>query len=256
MRGTYIITGASRGIGAATARLLSAHGVRVVLVARSRADLHALAATLPGEALVWCADVCQPATMRALVADVVGRYGAIDGIINNAGIGLAAYVATLDPADLATLLAVNVYGALHLTQAALPPMRRQGYGHIINISSVLAARSLPGVGGYAASKAALEGLSDALRVEVRGTGIAVTVVRPGRTATAFAQHRLGTLREQWRPPAVPPARVARAVWRAIQTRPRTAYVTPTDWGMLLAARLAPHLADAVLARLVAWDDPR
>lgn len=250
-----ILTGASAGIGAATARLLAASGARLALAARTPGPLEALAATLPGAPLAVPTDVADPEACRALVRAAVDRYGRVDILINNAGVGLAGPVAALDPADLARTLAVDLLGPLHLVQAAVPPMA--GRGQIINVSSVLAAQPLPYLGGYAAAKAALERLSEALRMELRGSGVAVTVVRPGTTRTGFREHRLGAGHERRRvaPRGVAPEVVARAIIRAARREPRLCYVTSGDRVGVWISQLMPGVVERLLARAITWDGP-
>jgi short-subunit dehydrogenase len=249
-----IITGASAGIGAATARAFAAAGGRLVLAARSREPLERLAAELPGT-LAAPTDVADPAQCRALVERALAAHGRIDILINNAGVGLAGPVAELDPADLERALAVDLLGPLHLTQAALPAMRAQGRGQIINVTTVLAAQPLPYLGGYAAAKAALERLSEALRMELRGSGVAVTVVRPGTTRTGFTANRLGAGRERRRvaPKGVPPEAVAAAILRAARREPRRAYVRLADRLALWAGALLPAAVEAALSRAISWE---
>src|SRR5262245_49500680 len=222
-----IITGASSGIGAAAARAFAEAGARVVLAARDEQRLAAVARELRGPALVVPADVADRAAVDALVARAVAEFGGVDIVVNNAGVGLAAPVAELAAADFERALAVDLLGPLALTQAALPHMRQRGRGQLIYISSVVGLRSLPYLGGYAAAKAALDRLTEALRVELRGSGIAVTLVRPGTTSTAFSQHRLGSGRERRRINARPvtPERVAQAILKAAIHEPRVAFVT-------------------------------
>lgn len=193
-----IITGASSGIGAAAAKQFASAGAIVVLVARSREPLERLAATLPGRPLVIAADVSDAAQCRALVQQVAAERGGPDILINNAGVGLAGPVEQIAAADLERALAVDTLGPLHLMQAVVPLMRARKRGQIINVSSVLSVQPLPYLGGYAAAKAALERLSEALRMELRGSGIAVTVLRPGTTKTEFSSRRLGSGRERRR----------------------------------------------------------
>jgi short-subunit dehydrogenase len=152
------------------------------------------------------------------------------------------------------VLAVDVFGPLYLIQAVVPQMRARRSGQIINVSSLLALRSLPRVGGYAAAKAAIERLTEALRMEVLDSGIAVTSVRPGTTRTSFFQQRLGRGRERWKPRGVAPETVARTIVRAAQHEPRVAYVTLQDRLQVLGAALVPGLTDRVLARLMLWRD--
>lgn len=251
---TVVVTGASSGIGAATAQLLATYGANLVLAARSEQPLQTLAAALPGAPLVMPVDLSDDRQARHLIERALALRGHIDILINNAGIGITGSVTNLPPDDLWQVLAVNLAGPLATIQAVVPHMRERGQGHVINVSSILALWSLPQLGGYCASKAALERLTDALRVELIGSGIAVTSVRPGRTRTAFAERRLGNLRERWRPAGVPPERVAATIAAAIQYRPRVAYVTLSDRLLLLLATLLPGAVDQILARLALWED--
>ncbi|MEI7645668.1 MAG: SDR family NAD(P)-dependent oxidoreductase [Chloroflexales bacterium] len=250
-----IITGASAGIGAAAARAFAGAGARVVLAARSGEVLERLAATLPGAPVVIPTDVGDPAQCRALIAGAAAACGRVDILINNAGVGLAGPVAELDMGDLERAMAVDLLGPLHLAQAVIPLMRRQGRGQIINVSSVLAAQPLPYLGGYAAAKAALERASEAMRMELRGTGVAVSVLRPGTTRTEFNQRRLGQGSERRRTTSsgVSPERVAMALLRVARREPRLAYVTLGDRLALLVARIAPGIVEAALARAIVWE---
>jgi short-subunit dehydrogenase len=255
---TVIITGASAGIGAATARAFAAAGANVVLAARSQDKLAALARELPGRPLAVPTDMASRPAIERLVAAAVATYGGIDIVINNAGIGLAAPVGALDQADLTAALAVNLLGPLALTQVALPHLRARGRGQLIFISSVVGLRALPYLGGYAATKAALDRLTEALRVELRGSGVAVTLVRPGSTRTGFADNRLGRGRERRRvnARAASPEQVALAIVRAAIREPRVAYVTLADRLTVGFSLLAPRLADWMLGRSFEWDGER
>lgn len=250
-----IITGASSGIGAATARCFAAAGARLVLAARSQEALTQVAADLP-QALAVPTDVSNPEACMRLVERAVATYGQVDILINNAGIGLTGPVTRLARADLERVLAVDLLGPIWLTQAVVPIMRAGGRGQIINVSSVLAVQPLPFLGGYAAAKAALEQISNALRIELHGSGISVTVVRPGTTRTDFNQRRLGRGRERRRvaPPGVPPEVVARTILRAAHTEPRLVYVSWSDRLALWIGRLFPGLIDAILARTFVWEE--
>ncbi|MCS6841101.1 MAG: SDR family oxidoreductase [Roseiflexus sp.] len=251
-----IITGASSGIGAATARALAGVGAHVVLTARDAARLNDLACQLSGRVMAFPANVADPTEMQRLVAEVIKVYQRIDVVINNAGVGLASPVAQLQPTDLRAALDVNLFGPLYLTQAALPHMQRVRRGQILFVSSVVGLRALPYAGGYAATKAALDRLSEALRVELRGSGITVTLVRPGTTRTAFNAHRLGVHGDvrRFNPPGIAPERVAETIVRAIRREPRVAYVTWSDRLAVGMALLLPGLADRLLARLFVWRD--
>jgi len=250
---TVIITGASSGIGAATARAFAAAGANVVLAARDEAKLAAVAGTIAGRALIVPTDVSDPRAIERLVSETVATFGGVDIVINNAGVGLAAPVAQISVNDFEQALAVDLLGPLALTQAALPHMRRDG-GQLIYVSSVVGLRALPYLGGYAAAKAALDRLTEALRVELRDSGITVTLVRPGSTRTGFSQNRLGSGRERRRVSAraATPEQVARTILKAAAREPRVAYVSLADRLTVAFSLLAPHLADWMLGRAFEW----
>jgi short-subunit dehydrogenase len=253
---TVIITGASAGIGAATAQTFAAAGAHVVLAARDAARLEAVRQDLPGQHLIVPTDIADPAAVDALVAQAVAAFGGIDIVINNAGIGLAAPIAELRRTDFLQALDVNLFGPLALTQAALPFMHKRGRGQLIYISSVVGLRALPYLGGYAAAKAALDRLVESLRVELQGSGIAVTLVRPGTTHTGFSERRLGHGREVRRTSTsgVTPERVALAILRAALHEPRVAYVTLADRLTVLLGLLFPSLTDRLLGQAISWED--
>lgn len=250
-----IITGASAGIGAATARLFAATGASLVLAARNPGPLEALAASLPS-ALAIPTDVADPVACDQLVKQTVAIYGRLDILINNAGVGLVGPAVALSSETLAQALAVDLLGPLQLMRAATPVMRAQGRGQIINVSSVLAVQPLPYLGGYAGAKAALERLSEAARMELRGSGVMVSVVRPGTTQTGFGGRQLGDGHQIRRlaPKGVPPEVVARTILRVAQREPRLAYVRLGDRIGVWLARLLPGLVEPALARAIGWAD--
>ncbi|MFP4322094.1 MAG: SDR family NAD(P)-dependent oxidoreductase, partial [Anaerolineales bacterium] len=177
---TVLLTGASSGIGAAMARELSARGASVALLARRADRLHALAAELPGEALVIVGDVARADDRANVLEQTLARFGALHGLVNNAGTGGGdtPYAAT-DPATIDTVLGVNLLGAMHLTRAALPHLRAAGGGFILNVSSPMGALNLPGHTLYCVSKAGLSSFSQVLRRELRHEPITVTDWLPG-----------------------------------------------------------------------------
>jgi short-subunit dehydrogenase len=180
-----IITGASLGIGAATAKLLATQGAKLVLAARSVDKLEQLAAELKAESLVVPMDMTQGADLEDLVAKTLEHYGRIDGLVNNAGYGQYGPLELLTEEAIRRQFEVNVIGLLLLTQRVIPTMRAQGKGRIVNISSLSGLIALPFSGLYHASKFALEGLSDSLRVELAPFGIQVSLVEPGPVKTEF-----------------------------------------------------------------------
>ncbi|HEY0719288.1 MAG TPA: SDR family oxidoreductase [Streptosporangiaceae bacterium] len=181
---TVIVTGASSGIGAATARQLHAAGAHPVLAARRAGRLDALSTELGG-ALAVPTDVTDPAQVHALVAAALGRHQRIDGLVNNAGVSLHGPLDQVDLAGYRRALELNVVGLLAVTQAVLPAMREQGSGRIVNVSSGTTRRVAAGVGAYASTKVAVNMLSAVLRQELAGDGIAVSLLLPSITATEF-----------------------------------------------------------------------
>jgi NADP-dependent 3-hydroxy acid dehydrogenase YdfG len=213
-----IVTGASSGIGASTARLLAGRGARVVLAARRAERLEALAAELPGS-LAVVTDVTVPDQVQRLVHRTVETYGRVDVLVNNAGQGLHVPLEELDPDDLRAVFELNVIGPLMGMQAVLPIMRAGSGGAIVNVSSATSLRVFPGLGGYAATKAALNMLSQTAQREFAAAGVAVSVVYPRVTATEFHQRlRAGTLIGGARGMTPdPPERVGEAIILAIHS---------------------------------------
>ena len=179
-----IVTGASSGIGAATARLASREGAKVVLAARRADRLEALAAELPGSMAVPT-DMRDPAAIGCLVAATLDRHGRIDVLVNNAGQGLHVPLEYVNPDDLRAVMELNVFAPLLAMQAVIPVMRRQGRGAIVNVSSGTSLMVLTGLGAYSATKAALNMLSQVARRELEADGIVVSLVYPTVTATEF-----------------------------------------------------------------------
>lgn len=189
-----IVTGASSGIGEATARLAHDAGARVVLAARRADRLAALAAELPG-AFPVTTDVTQPGQVGHLVKATVEHFGRIDIVVNNAGQGLHQPLEQVWAGDLSAIFELNVVAPLMVMQAVLPVMRRQGGGAIVNISSGTSRMVLPGVGAYAATKCALNMLTQVARAEFAADGVSVSLVLPSLTDTDFHDSlRAGTVR--------------------------------------------------------------
>lgn len=179
-----IVTGASSGIGAATARMAAGQGAKVVLAARRSDRIGGLAAELP-DALAVPTDLRDPAQIVRLVDTALDRYGRIDVLVNNAGQGLHVPLEQVRLADFVAITQLNVYAPLLAMQAVLPAMRRQGGGVIVNVSSMTSRMVLPGLGAYSASKSALNMLSQVARRELAPDGIVVSLVYPAVTATEF-----------------------------------------------------------------------
>ncbi len=181
-RGVALVTGASSGIGRATATALAKAGYRAFGSSR-RPSLDGLA----GVTMLPC-DVTDEASVSKLVADIVGETGRIDLLVNNAGVGLLGGAEESSIAQAQRLFDINVFGVMRVTNAALPIMRRQGSGRIINMSSVLGLIPAPFNALYAATKHAIEGYSESLDHELRAQGIRVVLVEPAYTRTSFEEN--------------------------------------------------------------------
>jgi len=189
-----IITGASMGIGLSAARLFAAAGAKVVLAARSADKLQALTAELQDQglnALALTVDMCDPAAVKKMVEAAHAHYGSIDIVINNAGQACAGTVAEVNPADFQKIINLNIFGPLYAIQAVVPIMRQNGGGLIINVNSMVSKMSIPGLGTYAATKSALNMLSDTMRGELAPDNIRVISVYPRLTATDFGKNSIG-----------------------------------------------------------------
>ena len=244
-----IVTGASSGIGEATARELAWRGAAVVLASRAAEKLEALEREIPasgGRALAVKTDVSDKDSVEVMVGKAVEAFGSLDILINNAGLGLSGRVSELHAEALRHVFEVNTIGPLNCIQAALPHMGRGG--RIINVSSVVGRRAVPKVGGYCATKFALNALSDSLRVEIADRGITVTSVYPGTTRTAFRENSRRTADERrgWRPKGVASEKVAKGIADAAERGPRDVYVTLPDRLYIMITTLLPGLTDRLL----------
>jgi NADP-dependent 3-hydroxy acid dehydrogenase YdfG len=212
-----IVTGASSGIGESTARLLHQAGAQPVLAARRADRITELSRELGG-ALAVRTDVTDRSDIARLVDLTLDRHGQLDGLVNNAGVALHDPLDVLDLAEFARVLEVNVISVVAMMQAVLPSMRAQRSGRIVNISSGTTRMAMPGVGAYAATKAAVNQLTAVARQELADDGIAVSLVVPFITATEFGGGRF--LPGQNRRPGLAPHSpeyVGRVILRALRT---------------------------------------
>ncbi len=248
-----ILTGASQGIGRVTAFTLAQAGCRLALAARSIEPLQTLAAELRRAghtALALPTDMGDMAQAAALAHQTMAAFGAIDVVINNAAVGVREQVLNLRPEEARRVMDVNYFGPLALIQAALPYLKANaGGGLIINVSSIVGRRAMPGIAGYCASKAALEKMSESLRLELKRDNIRVSMVYPGVTATRFNANSLGgDMAGRGRLKGVPPARVAQAILNTIRHEPRDVYITLFDRAFVTASAVWPGLMDWLLSR--------
>ena len=194
-----IITGASAGIGEATAIALAAEGAKVALVARRGDRLDALAQKITaagGEALAIVADITDDAQIQKLVDKTKTTWGQIDILVNNAGIALIGEIASSDPADWRRMIDLNLVALMNLTHAVLPILQAQGSGHIVNISSVAGRTIRVGIGGYNVTKWGVNAFSEALRQEVSLQNIRVTVIEPGMVNTEINDNITDSIAKQ------------------------------------------------------------
>ncbi|EAQ07726.1 SDR family NAD(P)-dependent oxidoreductase [Yoonia vestfoldensis] len=183
---TWLITGANRGLGRAFAQAALQRGDRVAATARNIDTLDDLRSRFGDQMVAIPLDVTDRAACFAAVEQACAAFGSLDVVINNAGYGLFGMIEELTEAEMRAQMEVNFFGLFHMTQAVLPVLRAQGAGHIIQMSTVGGVITFPNLGGYHASKWAVEGFSDALAKEVAGHGIKVTLVEPGPYATDWA----------------------------------------------------------------------
>jgi NAD(P)-dependent dehydrogenase (short-subunit alcohol dehydrogenase family) len=187
---TWLITGCSTGLGRALAEAVLDAGHNAIVTARDVSTVSDLAETYPATALSVALDVTDAAAVSAAVAAGEARFGAVDVLVNNAGYGYRAAIEEGDDDDVQRLFATNFFGAISMIKAVLPGMRARRSGAIVNISSI-GARIMPaGSGYYAASKAALEGISGSMRQELEPLGITVLSIEPGAFRTDFAGRSL------------------------------------------------------------------
>ena len=184
------VTGGSRGIGLAIARALAAEGVQVAVTGKDESRLSAARPTIEraGPALVETlrADVRSYADVERAIAATVARFGGLDFVINNAGVGIFAAVADMTPAQWSEVIDTNLTGVFHVCHAAIPHLRTRGGGFIINISSLAGKNAFTSAAAYCASKSGLNAFSEALMQEVRYDNIRVSYVMPGSVATGFS----------------------------------------------------------------------
>ncbi|UXA08503.1 SDR family NAD(P)-dependent oxidoreductase [Mycobacterium sp. SMC-2] len=187
---TWLITGCSTGLGRALAEAVIGSGHNAVVTARDAAKVADLVSAAPGRALAAALDVTDPAQVVTAVRQAHDRFGRVDVLVNNAGYGYRAAVEEGDDAEVRALFETHFFGAVAMIKAVLPGMRARRGGAIVNISSIGATATPVGSGYYAAAKAAIEGMSGALRGELAPLGISVTVVEPGAFRTDFAGRSL------------------------------------------------------------------
>jgi len=182
----WLITGCSTGLGRELTRMVLEHGYRAIVTAREPATIQDLVEGRDDQALALQLDVTDPADVEGAVRAAETRFGRIDVLVNNAGIGYFGAIEESEEAEVRRMFEVNVHGLSRMTRAVLPGMRTRRRGHIVNMSSVGGLRGSPGLGYYNATKFAVVGFSEALALEVEPLGIRVTIVEPSGFRTDWA----------------------------------------------------------------------
>ncbi|MBK5291438.1 MAG: SDR family NAD(P)-dependent oxidoreductase [Acidobacteriia bacterium] len=242
-----LITGASDGIGAACAHAFRSRGAQLSLIARTREKLERVGAD---EAVITAGDLKDPAVRAACVEATLLRYGRIDVLINNAGVGLYVPSWRAPEQDVRDMLELNLYAVLGMTQLVVPAMKRQGAGTVVNISSIAGLVTLPWFTLYSASKFAVRSMTDGLRMELRKEGVHAMTVCPGYVRTGFQENVLAG-----RPPdklwrmrrfAITAEQCAEAIARGVERDARTVVTPRIGWALLAARALFPRLIDGRL----------
>ncbi|HEV2460615.1 MAG TPA: SDR family oxidoreductase [Ktedonobacterales bacterium] len=231
-----IVTGASSGIGAATALELGRHGAKVALAARRADELAGVAQAIKqdgGEALVIPTDVTDPGQVERLVRQVTDAYGRVDVLVNNAGIGASGKLAEMPTQEFVQVVYANLLGPMLLTRAVLPGMIARRHGAIISVASVAGHVAVNPL--YSATKFGMRGFSLSLRRELQGTGVSASVVSPGFIRTPMTAYQRG--------PLPGPEIIARTIARLI-VHPRRELIVPRYYhGAVWVERLFPWLVD-------------
>lgn len=245
-----LITGASEGIGAACAAVFCDRGARLVLTARNADKLEKV--NRPG-GLFYAGDIMLPETRQAVVNGALDRFGAIDVLINSAGVGLYAPAWSAPIADVRGMFELNFFALLEMVQLVAPVMRRQRRGTIVNIGSIAGKVTLPWFTLYSASKYAVGSLTDGLRMELRRDGIHAMTVCPGYVSTGFQSHVLAG-----KPPSsvqrsrsfrITAEQCAEAIARGVERDARTVVTPRAGWLFVMMERLLPKLVDAQMERM-------
>lgn len=250
---TIVITGGSSGIGLATARLAARRGANVVIIARNAEGLAVAAEGIRadgGRCDTISADVSSRAEVRAAIEQVIARHGGFDTWVSNAGVGVYAKLESLSDDDHRALFETNYWGVVHCATEALPHLKARG-GALITTGSIASQMATPVLSAYAASKHAVKGYVDSLRLELihEKAPVAISLIQPSGINSPFARHALNLMGAPAKvpPPAYSPDIVARAICHAAEHPTRDMIVGGAGRAMTLFARLLPNLSDRISA---------
>lgn len=257
-----VITGASSGIGLATARAAAKHGAKLVLLSRSDSVLAQTVQEIEsqgGEAIHVVADVGRREDLQAGAVAALARFGRIDTWVNNAGVAIFGRLEEVSDEDHQRLFKTNFWGTVYGSLVALPYLKREG-GALINIGSVLSDQAIPLQGMYSASKHAVKAFTDALRMELleEGAPVSVTLIKPAAINTPYPQHARNYLPQEPKlpPPVYAPAEVAHGILFAATHAKRDIYIGGGSRGMSVMGRLAPQLMDRVGSNIMSKQQTR
>ena len=252
---TVLITGASSGIGAATAVTVARKGARPLLLARNKEKLAELAGRISregGQARAYpvdCGDPHAVAEVAGVIADDVGQ---VDILVNNAGAGRFLFFDETDPQEFGQMMAAPYFAAVYVTRALLPAMLDRDEGHIVNVNTPIAFMPWPGAAGYAAARWAIRGFNEALRLDLHGTGVKVTHVVPGKVSSGYFEHNPGA--EEAIPGVaklirtLTPEQVADVVVEAVEGDKRVVFAPLALRLLVWQARFLPRVTEFLMVR--------
>src|SRR5919112_3853197 len=248
-----VITGASSGIGLVTAREAARRGAKLVLVARAEDALRQLAEEINsagGEAMYVLADVGREEDVRRVAEQALARFGRVDTWVNNAGVSIYGRIVDTPFEDMRRLFETNFWGVVYGSRVAAEILRQRG-GALINVGSVLSDRAIPVQGVYSASKHAVKGFTDALRMELEEAGapVSVTLIKPSTIDTPYTKHAKNLMEGKepsLPPPVYAPETVAEAILHCAETPERDVYVGGGGKALSVMEKYAPRLSDKVM----------